>query len=86
MTGHSGCALVTAVDLRLEFVEERKPVALGLVAENIHEPREAVDRTEVRAQRAGEEQRGDGEVLGPRASGDDGRVHRRILPRRTQRG
>ena len=45
-----------AVELPLELVEERQPVAWGLVAERVDEPREPVDRPEVRPRpRRGEE-------------------------------
>ena len=56
---------VTGVELRLELVEHRRPVALPLVAEDVHEPREAVDRPQVRPVLAREEQRRDREVLRP---------------------
>ena len=46
-----------------------------LPVESIHQPRESVDRPKVGTQSAGEEERGDREVLGPRASGDDSGVH-----------
>ena len=56
-------AVVDAVELGLEPVEQREPVALGLVAELVDEPREAVDREQVVARLAPEHARGDGEVL-----------------------
>ena len=62
----------------------REPVALGLVAEDVDEPREAVDGAQVRPQRPREEQRGDREVLGPRAGGDRARgggVHASTMAR-----
>ena len=68
-------AVVAGVDLPLELVERGQPVALGLVAEDVHEPREAVDGPQVRAQRAREEKRRDREVLRPRTGGDGGWIH-----------
>ena len=68
-------AEVAGVELALELVEERKPVALGLVAQDVDEPGESVDGAQVRPQRTGEEQRRDREVLGPRPRGDLGRFH-----------
>ena len=65
----SGCSLGLrlavehAVELLLELVEEREPVAGRLVAELVDEPREAVDREQVVARLAPEHAGGDGEVL-----------------------
>ena len=56
-------AVVDAVELGLEHVEQREPVAVDLVAELVDEPREAVDRHQVPARLAAEHARGDGEVL-----------------------
>ena len=68
ITGHVGLArAVAGVELRLELVQRGEPVALALVAEDVDEPREAVDRAQVRPELAREEQRRDGEVLRPRA-------------------
>ena len=70
---------VARVELRLELVERGQPVALPLVAEDVDEPREAVDRPQVRPVLARKEQRRDGEVLRPRAGRHRSNVHRQNL-------
>src|SRR5207253_1438047 len=70
-----GLSAVAGVELALELVERREPVALPLVAQDVHEPGEAVDGAQMRAQLAWEEEGGDGEVLCARACGDLGDVH-----------
>ena len=75
-------AFVAGLDLSLELVERRQPVPFVLVAEDVHQPGEAVDRAQVRTQRAREEERGDGEVLRARPGGDrarGGRIHAQNL-------
>ena len=67
------------VHLPLELVERRKPVALVRVAELVDKPRVAVERADVRAQRAREEHRADGEVLAGGAGCDLGELHSTIL-------
>ena len=67
-------AVEDAVEVPLERVEQREPVAVDLVAELVDESREAVDRGEVSARPAAEEKRGDGEVLARRQRQDRGRV------------
>ena len=49
-TGHVACARESRVDLPLELVERREPVALVRVAELVDEPRVAVESADVRAQ------------------------------------
>ena len=70
-----GLTRVAGLHLPLELVEQRQAVAFGLVAEDVHEPREAVHRPQMRPQRTREEERRDREVLGTRSSGYLGRVH-----------
>ena len=67
-------AVEDAVQILLERVEDRGAVAVDLVAELVDEPREAVDRREVSARLAPDEQRGDGEVLARRQRQDRGRI------------
>ena len=67
------------VHLPLELVERLEPVALVRVAELVDEPRVAVQRADVRPQRAGEEHRADGEVLAGGAGCDLGELHATIL-------
>ena len=52
-----------AGDVVLEPVEHRLPVARRLVADVVHEPREAVDAEQRAPLRARQEERGDREVL-----------------------
>ena len=52
-----------AVELALELVEERGAIAVRLVADRVHEPRESVDRLQVRSRLARGEERDDREVL-----------------------
>jgi hypothetical protein len=66
---------VAGLDLALELVECRETIPLDLVAEDVDETGEAVDRSKVWPQTPWEEQRRDGEVLGARAAGDDGDIH-----------
>ena len=42
-------AFVAGLDLRFELVENRKPIAFVLVAEDVDQPGKAVDRAQVRA-------------------------------------
>ena len=53
MTGHAGSRAVTGVQLRFQLFERGQPIALPLVAEDVHEPGEAVDRAQVRPVLAG---------------------------------
>src|SRR5207253_8696479 len=57
------------------IVERREPVSLDLVAEDVDEAGEPVDRAQMRPQPPREEQRGDGEVLRPRSAGDGSHIH-----------
>ena len=67
-------AVEDAVQILLERVEDRGAVAVDLVAELVDESREAVDRGEVSARPAADEQRRDGEVLARRQRQDRGRI------------
>ena len=58
-----GLAVVDLVELGLERVERREPVALDLVAELVDEPREAVDRHQLPPRLGAEHARGHREVL-----------------------
>ena len=49
-------AILDAFDVLLEFVQQRETVAVDLVADLVDEPRVAVDRGQVRACRASDEQ------------------------------
>ena len=51
------------MEVLLEVVEQREPIAGDLVADLVDEASEAVDRGQVRSRRAAEEQRRDAEVL-----------------------
>src|SRR5206468_2213505 len=66
---------VARVDLALELVQRREPVALDLVPEHVDQARVAVQRTDVRAQCPWKEERRDREVLPLRASRDGRDVH-----------
>ena len=66
---------VTGLELALELVERRQTIPLDLVAEDVDETGEAVDRPQVRSQMPWEEQRRDGKVLGARSARDDGDIH-----------
>ena len=70
-------AVVAPCELALELVEQGAAIALGLVAEDVDEAAVAVDAAQVRAERAREEQRGDGEVLPTGAASDGCGVHAR---------
>ena len=63
------------VDLPLELVERGEPVFVELIAEDVDEAGETVDRTEMGPQPAGEEDRGNRKVLGSGAAGHGGDVH-----------
>ena len=65
---------VASGELPLQVVERGESVALDLVAENVDESGEPVDRAQVRPEAAREEHRGNREVLGPRAAGYDGQL------------
>jgi hypothetical protein len=67
------------IHFALELVERREPVALVGVAELVDEPRVAIEGTDMRAQRAREENRADGEVLARGALSDLGKLHSTIL-------
>ena len=68
-------ALVAGCDLPLELVERGEPVFVELIAEDVDEAGETVDRTEMGPQPAGEEDRGNRKVLGSGAAGHGGDVH-----------
>jgi hypothetical protein len=57
---------VDAIEVLLDRVQKREPVAPGLVAGIVHESREAVDRRQVAACLAREDEERDREVLPPR--------------------
>jgi hypothetical protein len=59
-----------ALEILLERVERGEPVARVLVADEVDEAREAVDREQVLAVGAGQEAERDREVLGARAGED----------------
>ncbi len=61
----------------LELVKQRQPVALSLVAGVVDQPGEAVHRQQVGPHTAGQEQARDGEVLVPSLGHHRGRVRRR---------
>ena len=70
-----GLAGVTGFELALQLVQRGRPIAFDLITEDVHEPREAIDRAKVPPQPPREEQRGHGEVLRPRSAGDGSHVH-----------
>ena len=59
----AGPALGRPMQLGLQPVQLGEPITLGLVADVVCQPGEAVDGHEVGAHRSGQEQRGDGKVL-----------------------
>src|SRR5205807_8286688 len=59
----AGLAVVDAVDLRVQPVQERQPIAGRLVPDVVHKPGESVQRREVRALAPGQYAAGHGEVL-----------------------
>ena len=67
------------VDLALELVERREPVALVRVAELVDEPRVAVEGADVWPQRAAGRGASRREVLPGSAGGDLGELHATIL-------
>jgi hypothetical protein len=58
-----GAAPEGALELGLQRVEQRQPVALGLVAQRVRQAREAVQGQQVATQRGRQQAQRDGEVL-----------------------
>jgi hypothetical protein len=61
---------VAGVELALELVQRSQAVAFELVAEDVDQPREAIDSAEMGPQAARKEERGHGEVLSARPAGN----------------
>ena len=68
-------APVAGFELTLELVQRGEPIALHLVAENVHQPGEPVDGAEMRPETARKEDGGNREVLGARSAGDGSHIH-----------